>query len=177
MRRLIIIATTAVLLLSALAGIAAATDVGWTGEVTGDVVAEDPYPGLAIDLSIKARPTTKSFVQAHGWGHYAYDGNAFRLRVTRACVTESESTVTAWGIARVTSGSFQSGTLTRGDKAYGILSLLDNGDGTVSARAGIGTDWEATIPGFVAVNCEHSPPDLVAPFPATGPGELAFMEK
>jgi hypothetical protein len=175
MRRLIIVAMATALFLSIIAGIAVATDVGWRGNVAGEMVASNPgYDGLAIDLDIGAVPNNKHFVHAHGRGHYEYQGNAFRLRVTSACVTESEDTVTAWGPAKVTAGSFNSGALVQGDKAYGILSLRLNEDDTVSARAVIATEFFPAIPDVVANNCEFVDDEF---FPATGSGTLEFDAK
>ena len=177
MRRLLVIAMAAALFLSVTAGVVAAHDVGWTGRATGDVVADNaPYVGLEVSLVANAKPSSGDPNGARGHGKYALDGNAFRLKITHACVTYDEHTVSVWGIATVKSGSFDDGlggTLEKGDRANGFLSLLDHENGSISARAEIAAGWDP-IGDAIALNCEYYDS---ANFPATGPGELVFKAK
>lgn len=176
MRRIAVVSLAIALFLGVTAGIALATDVGWTGRVVGEVVATDSgHDGLSVGFRAVAKPTEESFSRAHGSGYYEYNGNAFRLRITHMCVAESEGTASVWGHVKVKSGSFRDGALVKGDTAYGVLSLLDNGNGTVSARAGIAVDF-SDIADVIAVNCEHSSAHP-APFPARGPGDLDLISK
>ena len=177
MRRVAVVSLAIAMLLGVTAGIAVATDVGWTGRVVGEVVATDSgHDGLSVGFRAVARPTDESFSRAHGSGYYDFNGNAFHVRVTHMCVSESEGTASVWGPVKVKSGSFSGGELVKGDSGYGVLSLLDNGDGIVSARAAIAVEFFPTIPDVIAVNCEHSP-TFPAPFPATGLGELNLISK
>ena len=178
MRRAIVFATTTALFLSIAAGIAIAAP--WVDKATGEMIASDAgHAGLAIDLAVTTAPEPDNYTAARGQGEYSYDGNIFRLRVTHACVNAAEHTVTAWGPASVRSGSFEvpeGGPLVKTDKAYAVLSLLDNGDGTVSARAGIAADFfdGGHLPTMIAGNCEWP---LEGEFPATGAGQLNFTNK
>ncbi|MEA3510651.1 MAG: hypothetical protein U9R51_04370 [Actinomycetota bacterium] len=181
MRRLLIIAMATALLLSVDVGAVGAFDPdAWTGQAAGGMVATDSgHDGLTVDLRAVTRPVELNWTAAHGSGQYEYDGNAFRLRITHACVDPAERTVTVWGHAKVKSGSFEAfegGTLVPGDKAYGVLSLLDEGDGIVSARAGI-FDYNDHDGAFtmIAQQCEY--PAVGSEFPATGPGDLKIKPK
>lgn len=194
MKRLLVIAMATALFMSVAVGTAVAAP--WVEKAKGGMVDDGTsYPGLAVDLRVTSTPIDGIWTLAHGAGHYSYMGNSFTLRATRTCVNSAEGTVTAWGPANVTAGSFtvmktigndpevwEWVTLERGDKGYAVLSLLDNGDGTVSARAGIAADFfaggqppETSLPTMIAQNCEY--PHSSAVFPATGPGEIVFKAK
>lgn len=198
MRRVFVIAMATAMFLGVAVGIAAAAP--WAEKAKGGTVATGTYDGLAVDLSVTSTPDGGFFTLAHGRGHYSYQGNAFNLRTTRTCINAGEGTVTAWGPATVTAGSFdvrittddpEPGdwewvTLERGDKGYAVLSLLDNEDGTVSARTGIAADFFAggqfaedpsSLPTMIAQNCEYPHPSADFEFPATGPGDLDFKTK
>ena len=178
MRRVIVFAITTALFLSVAAGLAVAAP--WVDKAEGGMVASDAgHAGLAIDLAVTTAPKPDNYTAARGQGEYSYNGNIFRLRVTHACVNAAEHTVTAWGPATVRSGSFDvpvGGPLVKTDRAYAVLSLLDNADGTVSARAGIAADFfdGGVLPTMIAENCEWP---LEGAFPATGAGELDFTTK
>lgn len=194
MRRLLVIAMATALFMSVAVGSAVAAP--WVEKAKGGMVDDGTsYPGLAVDLRVTSTPIDEIYTLAHGAGHYTSMGNSFTLRATRTCINSAEGTVTAWGPANVTAGSFRVMktidddpeiwewvTLERGDKGYAVLSLLDNGDGTVSARAGIAADFfaggqppETSLPTMIAQNCEY--PHSSAAFPATGPGGLVFKAK
>jgi hypothetical protein len=179
MRRVISIAMAIALFLSVTAGTSGAAP--WIEKAGGGMVATDAeHSGLEVELSVASSPTPEAYTAAHGKGHYSFEGNSFRLRATFTCIDATQGTVTAWGPAMVTAGSFDvwgGVTLERTDKGYAVLSLLDNGDGTVSARAGIAVDFfdGGVLPTMIAQNCEY--PHSSAVFPATGPGELSFTSK
>jgi len=183
MRRLLVIATATALFVSVAVGIAGASETeelpweAWTGKVTGNMVATNlGFEGLTVDLSAVTRPTVENWTKARGQGYYEFDGNAFRLRVTHACNYSGFNTVTVWGPAKVKSGSFHDGEFVKGYKGYAVLSLLDEGDGVVSARAGFfDYDDDDGIFTMIAQQCEY--PDPSAVFPATGSGELVFEAK
>jgi hypothetical protein len=191
MRRLLIIAMATALFVSVAVGIAEAEtsweEDAWFGSAEGHMVAADAgHRGLTIDLTIKTKPKELNWTGAHGRGYYEYEGNAFRLRVTHACVIRPEDhTLTVWGPARVTSGSFDDGALVKGDKGYAVLSLIDEGNGIVSARAGM-FDVRPPVPPneddpydpvftMIAQQCEA--PAAGSAFPATGPGTLEFTAR
>lgn len=170
MRRAIVIVMATALFLSVTAGIAGAAP--WEEKAAGGTVSTN-YPGLTVDLAAFFRPEVDHANAANGQGQYYYQGNAYRLRVTAACLDAAAGTVTAWGPAVVTAGSFKSGTLVRGDRAYGVLSLRDDGDGFVSARAGIASDFfDEGLATMVAEQCGGP-----GRFPAAGSGELDFTAK
>jgi len=179
MRRIFAIAVVTALFLGVGAGIAGALDsAAWSGKASGSVIADNPgYEGLTVDLAVTTHPRELNWTNARGQGHYEFDGNGFRLRVTHACVDTTEGTVTAWGPARITAGSFdvvEGPSLVVGDTAYAVLSLLDNEGGIVSARAGIATDFDGGLMTMIAQNCEWP---FEGWFPARGPGELSFKAR
>jgi hypothetical protein len=105
MRRLLVIAMATALFMSVAVGIAVAAP--WVEKSKGGMVDDGTsYPGLAVDLSVSSTPNDGIYTLAHGAGHYTYKGNSFTLRATRTCINVAERTVTAWGPANVTAGSF-----------------------------------------------------------------------
>ncbi|MEA2024798.1 MAG: hypothetical protein U9N79_11000 [Actinomycetota bacterium] len=172
MRRVIVIVMATALFLSVTAGIAGAAP--WEEKAVGGTVSTN-YAGLTVDLAAFFRPEADHANSANGQGQYYYQGNAYRLRVTAACFDAAAGTVTAWGPAVVTAGSFKDGMLVRGDRAYGVLSLRDSGDGSVSARAGIAADF--FVGGLATMVAEQCGGSGHSSFPATGTGELDFTAK
>lgn len=173
MRRLLVIATATALFMSVAVGMAGAElyEYAWPGKVTGSMIATD---GFTVDLRAVTRPTEDNWTKAHGSAYHEFDGNAFRLRITHACVDEDNDTVTAWGVARVTAGSFDGGNLVRGDKAHAALSLRDDGSGIVSGDLSIAATWDDAIPVHIAVYCQW-PTD--GTFPIGGEGIVDFVPK
>lgn len=174
MRRLLIIATATALFLSVAVGIAGALDSdAWFGSARGHMVVTDPdYDGLKIRLAVETAPIELNWTRAEGRASYAYDGDAFRLDVTHACVHPEKNTIAVWGPASVKSGSFDDGALVKGDEGYAVLSLLDEGKGVISARAGIFAGPNDPAFTMIAQQCEW--PATGSAFPATGHGNLKF---
>jgi hypothetical protein len=136
------------------------------------VVAEGACDQLTVALAVFSRPETDHSFAAYGKGKYNFEDIEHRLHVFAACIDVEAGTVTAWGPAQVKCGSFKGGTLVRGDKAYGVLSLKDDGDGTVSTRAGIAASFAPELMTMIAEQCEG-----LGSFPATGPGDLNSEDK
>lgn len=141
----------------------------WTEKATGNMVAAGQYSGLAIDLAA----FEEDGGTYRGQGQYDFNGNAYHIDGTGGgvCIDVAAGTVTIWGPANIQAGSFTNGTIVAGDDAHGLLSLRDNGNGTLSGRAGVRAT-PAELQPFVDVQCGTSPV-----FPATGPGELNLKAK